>query len=145
MSQYRKDLKYMYEGRFSFGVCMIQNVEGTLEGKRMNLFVYTSLRLIEIAERDKMQRAEVYRVQNLSKERHVTQGWAGITKRPKGMVFEEDELHHIPGIVMKTQMKIEDTFFSTQYYNYHALVTVKHCCYLFCAQYILAKSRSGET
>jgi hypothetical protein len=104
-------LKYTYEGRFSFGVCMIRNAEGTLEGKRMNPFVYTSRRLIGIAERDKMVKSEIYRVQNLAPERRVTQGWAGIAKRPKGMVFEEDELHHIPGIGQKTQKKIEDNFF----------------------------------
>jgi hypothetical protein len=86
-------------------------VEGTLEGKRMNPFVYTSLRLIEIAECNKIQRAEVHRVWHLLPEQRVTQGWTGIAKRPKGMLFEEDELNHIPGIGMKTQKKIEDNFF----------------------------------
>jgi hypothetical protein len=89
---------------------MIRNEEGVLEGKRMNPFVYTSLRLVGIAERNKMRRAEVLRVKNLPPEKRVTQGWAGIKKRPKGMLFEEDELHHIPGIGIKIQKKIEKKF-----------------------------------
>jgi hypothetical protein len=110
-SQYRKDLKFTYEGRFSFGVCMQRNAEGVLEGKRMNPFVYTACRLVGIAECDKLRNAEVQRVKNISPKQHITQGLTGVAKRPTGMLFQEDELHHIPGMGKKTQKKIEENFF----------------------------------
>jgi hypothetical protein len=90
---------------------MQRNAEGALEGKRMNPFVYTAKRLVGITERNKLRNAEVLRIKNLSPERRVTQGWAGVAKRPTGMLFEDDELHHIPGVGKKTQKKIEDKFF----------------------------------
>jgi ribosomal protein S13 len=67
-------------------------------------------RLIGISERDKMRRNEINRVKGLVGDRRVRQGWAGVKKRPAGVLFEEDELCCIPGIGKKVKKKIEDKF-----------------------------------
>jgi hypothetical protein len=93
---------------------MIQNADGEFEGKRMMPFDYTMKRMIGISERDKMRRNEINRVKGLVGDRRVRQGWAGVMKRPAGVLFEEDELCCIPGIGKKMKKKSKISFLLTQ-------------------------------
>jgi hypothetical protein len=86
---------------------MVRDMEGKLEGRRMKFFDYTGKKLVGITEYRKLMKSEINRVANLPYDRRVTQGWAGEIKRPEGVLYEEDNLCHIPGVGERTQKKIE--------------------------------------
>jgi hypothetical protein len=66
---------------------MIRNDCDELEGKRLQFFNYTGTRLIGIKEYNQMVSAEIGRVANLPYDNRVSQGWAGMEKRPDGMLL----------------------------------------------------------
>lgn len=96
----------MQEGPFSFGCCLKRDKNGEIKGVRLLMFDYTSKSIKTIAVWNRGMNTEFTRLRNLTYAEARSQGWKGKTKRPKGIIWNDDALTYLNGIGDKTYLKL---------------------------------------
>jgi hypothetical protein len=92
-------VNYAKEGRFNFGVAVVELLDGTVEGRRCRTFDYSAKNLITITAEEKMAREEIKRVNALG-----TGGqWVETRNRSPGILYEEDSITTIYKIAETTK------------------------------------------
>ena len=102
------DFKFTQEGRFSLGVCVIEDENHQQKGIRLKPFDYSSKKIIGIDEYRKLIRLEVNRVIGLSNQEKLDGNWIQEIERPKGSLWKNDPIHLMKGFHKKIIEKLND-------------------------------------
>lgn len=85
---------------------MRRDENGEIKGVRLLMFDYTSQCMKTIKVWEKLVSIEFTRLRTLTVEQAQSQGWKGVTNRPKGTIWNDDALTYLKGIGKSTYSKL---------------------------------------
>ena len=100
--------KYPKEGRFCLGVAAVKMPDGTVEGRRANVYDYTGKTLVSMKAWEDKISTEIKRIKKLKSER-ITSPWICDSRPNDGVFWEEDSVDCIKGISTITMCKLQES------------------------------------
>ena len=100
--------KYPKEGRFGLGVAAMKMPDGTVEGRRANVYDYTGKTLVSMKAWEDKISTEIKRVQKMKSER-VTSPWICDGRPVDDVFWEGDSVDCIRGISTITKGKLQES------------------------------------
>ena len=100
--------KYPKEGRFCLGVAAVKMPDGTVEGRRANVYDYTGKTLVSMKAWEDKISTEIKRVQKMKSER-VTSPWICDSRPVDDVFWEGGSVDCIRGISTITKGKLQES------------------------------------